>query len=312
MAYKVLKRVKEQFNIFEDGRKFNPCPQKWVLDALQRVINSGETKERISLNEAEGFFGHTIRELTGKINPSEMEIIQKGDQSVVVNVVPAVRTASLVIDGQGNVTHEQEFLDTEPGKAALSTYESGSGGFSWALTGSDGIGGRVARAFSGFDFVKRPNFIPKHRQQMMLSSIQQMQQDDQMLLSSMGDRGVEADKAQALLAQFNSHLSSDADVIDQLLLSQMMEERSQRELLLSSVIDNSVFFINKAQKEALLRCGSGDKEVLEQLFSSMANTDTSRLPVGGHQSVMVNEQHENVMPEPEFMPVFSPRRMEIN
>lgn len=283
MSYKVLKKVKETFNIFNDGRKHNPAPQKWVLSALQNVISSSITKERIALNEAEGFYGHTIRELSGKINPAEMELIEKDGKFVQVNVLPAIRTVSLEIDELGNVTHEQEFLDTDPGHCALAAYEAGSGGFSWAFSGGDGVGGRVARDFSAFDYVRQPNFIPKHRQQALFSSMSGEQKTEQLLLSSMLKSGVEHEVASSMLAQYNqSH--GDEHVIDQLLLSQLIEREDQREKLLSSVIKQSPFFISESQKNALLRCGDDDVDELNLLFSAMHNTDLSHLPLNENKA----------------------------
>lgn len=305
MKKEILRVVEESFNIFEDGRKFNPSPQKWALQALKQVINSGQTKERIDLNEAEGFFGHTIRELTGKINPSEMELIQRGDKTIAVNVIPALRTLSLKIDDYGNVTHKQAFLDTEPGKDALALYENDMGGFSWAFSGGDSIGGRIAKMFSGFDYVKQPNFIPKHRQKLLLSS---MQNDDQLLLSSMQQRGIEDERAQSILSTFNSSVANDGDIIDQLLLSQLTEEKKEREEILLSSIDNSLFFISESQKQALLRCSKDDTEELNQLFSSMANTDTSHLPVMNNQITVPGNFEKD---DTKFMPRFSADRMEL-
>ncbi|QUM78736.1 hypothetical protein HWV00_20915 (plasmid) [Moritella sp. 24] len=288
MTYKVLKAVKETFNIFNDGRKYNPAPQKFLLSALSNVLSSGETIERVNLQEAIGYFGHGFRELTGKIRPGEVEMIEKGGKLAAVNIVPAIRTKSVVVDSAGNVTHEQEFLDTVPGRAALSCYNSGVGGFSWAMSGSNGHNteqGSVTRSFSGFDYVKQANFIPLHRQTQLLSSVNETGLDS-MLLSSMTDNGVDKDLASDLLNQFSSGPADvGADEINQLLLSQLVEQKQQREQLLSGVIDNSVFFINDSQRNALLNCnGSDDVEILNSLFSAMQNTETHHLPISPNQS----------------------------
>ena len=277
MSYKVLKKVKETFDIFNDGRKHNPAPQKWVLSALKNVISNSHTKERISLNEAEGFYGHTIRERSGKINPSEMELIEQNGKLVAVNVIPAIRTVSLSIDDYGNVTHEQEFLDTDPGRAALSAYEAGSGGFSWAFSGGDGIGGREAKAFSAFDYVRQPNFIPKHRQQALFSSVSN-EKSNQLLISSMVNSGIEKELASSMVAQYSQSCGDD-QVIENLLLSELLDREEKREKLLVSAIEQSPFFISESQKKALLRCNDDDVEELNLLFSAMQNTDLSHLPL---------------------------------
>ena len=278
---KVLKTVEETFNIFNDGRKFNPAPQKFMLSALTSVLNSPMTKERIALNEAIGYYGHRFRELTGKIRPTEVEMIEQNGKMVAVNIVPAVRTRSVSVDGRGNVTHKQEFLDTESGRAALSTYDSGSGGFSWALSGSDGHnteGGSVANSFSGFDLVHQPNFIPLHRQSQLLSSLRQVgNEGNEMLLSSMIEQGVNAENAAAMLNSFQA--GGEESGLDSIILSNLIEEKLNREQLLSSVIEKSPFLINEKQRGALLNCKTADDvAVLNHLFSAMQNTNTSHLP----------------------------------
>lgn len=304
--HKVLKLVKETFNIFNDGRRYNPAPQKFLLSALADVLSSSATRERIQLNEAIGYFGHRIRELTGKMRPSEVEMIEQGGKLAAVNVIPAIRTKSVVVDKAGNVTHEQEFLDTDTGRAALSCYESGSGGFSWAMSGSNGHNteqGSVARSFSGFDFVNQPNFIPLHRQSQLLSNMGESA--DTMLLSAMGTNGVDKDTANTLLNAFNAGgIDAGADEINSLLLSSLVAKQEQREQLLSSVIDNSVFFISERQRTALLNCNAGDAEVLNGLFSAMKNTDTQHLPIDVSKqeqaSVGTIASNQHVMSYPNF------------
>ncbi len=307
MTHKVLKTVKETFNIFHDGRKHNPAPQKFLLSALAGVLDSSVTRERIQLNEAIGYFGHRFRELTGKIRPGEVEMIEQGGKLAAVNVIPAIRTKSVVVDKAGNVTHEQEFLDTDPGKAALSCYESGSGGFSWAMSGSNGHNteqGSVTRSFSGFDYVNQPNFIPLHRQSQLLSNMGESA--DVMLLSAMQTHGVDKDAASALLNTFNAGGADvGADDINNLLLSSLVQQQEQREQLLSSVMDNSVFFINERQRAALLNCnGSADAEVLNALFSAMQNTDTQHLPIDVSKQERTHignvANNEQVMSYPNF------------
>lgn len=279
---KPLKRVKEQFSILDDGRSHNPAPQKFLLSALQRVLRSPETKERVELNEATGFYGHNIRQLT-KMRPNETEVIEVKGKPLLVNVVPAVRTVSVDIDDDGLVTHEQEFLDNELGRAALALYEQGTGGFSWAMSGSDGKGApSITRSFSGFDYVLQPNFLPKNRENMLLSSID----DDgkEKLLSCLVETGLEPDAAEQLLSSLIDDDDQGVDM-NELILSHLASERDDaikqvdeanladenRKMLLSSVIDNAPFEINADQKQALLGMASkDDAEAATSLFSSLA------------------------------------------
>jgi len=287
----VIATVKETFNIFDDGRQYNPAPQKFLLSALSDVLHSGLTKERIKLKEAIGYFGHSLRQLTGKIRPNEVEMIEQNGKVAAVNMVPAIRTKSCSVDNQGNVTHEQEFLDTDEGRAAYSVYKSGSGGFSWAMSGSNAhhtTQGSVTKSFSGFDFVMQPNFIPKQRHTMLLSS---MADNTDMLLSSMVNDGIEKDRAEQLLSHFQT--SQPEYDINDLLLSSLVSEKQNREQLLSSVIDQSPFLINERQRAALIRCSNdSDVDVLNTLFSSMQNTDLSHLPVHADNSTQVHDKKQ--------------------
>lgn len=292
MKSKALAKVKETFNIFNDGRKFHPASrQKWQLKALTDVINHGSTQELIKLGEAVGYWGHGIRELTGKLNPSEIEVVKNGESSVVVKSNPIVRTASLTIDEHGNVTHEQEFLDNADGRAAYEAYQQGVGGFSWCFGGDDLPSGRVARKFFGFDWVRQPNFIPKHRLQGLMSSVGGQSDTDAMLLSSFTGAGYSEVEAQSRIDVFNAP-QVEADTLSELALSALEERESKREQLLSSVIDNSLFFVTPSQKDALLRCAPEDKSELDALFSAMQNTDTSKYPVGKQLDVGQSVGHE--------------------
>jgi hypothetical protein len=288
---KILKTIKETFNIFKDGRVHNPVPQKFLLSALTSVLRSPMTQERIKLNEAIGYYGHRLREMTGKIRPSEVEMIEKNGKMAAVNIVPAVRTRSVSVDEQGNVTHEQEFFDTEPGRASLALYEVGSGGFSWAMSGSNAHStpqGSVAKQFSGFDFVQQPNFIPLHRQSMLLSSVGD--DTDQLILSGMAEQGLSDEKAGEMLVAFKNGEAQE-DQLNGLLLSNLIEKQEDREKLLSSVISQSPFFINEAQRDALLSCSTtSDVSELNALFSAMQNTDLSHLPPDINDSKSRNEQ----------------------
>lgn len=275
----VLKTVKETFNIHNDGRKHNPIPQKFMLAALQEVFGASETKERIGLREAVGYFGHGLREMTGKIRPREVEMIERNGKITAVNLVPAVRTKSVNVDSSGNVVHEQEFLDTETGRAALAVYESGSGGFSWAMSGSNGHHtqqGSVARKFAGFDFVMQPNFIPLHRQDALFSSVGC--DNSAMLLSSIQDSGVESERAGELFAQYS--VSSEDNSMSELLLSQMIAERQNRDDMLLNVIEGSDYFITEKQRDALLSCQTPeDLNEISALFSAISRTDVNKVPV---------------------------------
>lgn len=282
----VLKTVTETFNIFNDGRKYNTAPQSYILSSVQAVANHPATKERISLNEAIGFYGHRARELAKKLKPTEKEVIQVDGKAVVMHTEPAIRCAGFSCDDKGNVTHTEEFLDTTDGKAALAAYESGNGGFSWALGGSNGTGrgfASVAKEFAGFDYVYQPNFIPLHRQGMLLASMQS--EGNELLLASMEEQGFESDVAIKLVDSFKLAQEEETG-LDDLVMANMLareeefnQQSQQREILLASVVESSPFLISDEQKNALLNMQTEqDAEVVSALFASMKQTDLSQFP----------------------------------
>ncbi len=265
-------RVKEQFNIFRDGRNHTAVPQHFALQPLIRLAKSPVTQERIRLNEATGYFGHKPRKLTGKIAPEEMEVVVVDGKPVVLHLEPVVRTVYFDVDEAGNVTHEQEFLDTEFGRKCYSLYMAGHGGFSWAMTGNgQQPGGAQATLFAGFDYVDQPNFIPLERQQQLLSSLGA---GNSMLLSSIGS--FNCDKPDSLLTAFQAPAN---DGLSELLLSSLIEQRDTAERNREQLLDKLPFFLDAGQRQAFIRMESaGDVEVVTQLLSSIAGSNLGKFP----------------------------------
>ncbi|MDC5753536.1 hypothetical protein [Vibrio europaeus] len=284
----VLATVTETFNIFNDGRKHNTAPQSYVLSAVKSLVASGKTKERIELGEAIGFYGHTIREKTKKLKPNEKEWIIVDGESVEVRVQPAVRCTYFDCDDMGNVTHTEEFLDTDDGKAAYAAYKAKNGGFSWALGGINGTGkgfASVPREFAGFDYVFQPNFIPQERRELLLASTQE--NSEEMLLSSMKDEGLEQAQAESMVKLYARNGYHEF-AVDDLIMADMIEkseklqaESENREMLLSQVLDNCPYVLSNEQKEALINVSTQEQaETVASIFSSMAQTDLGDLPPG--------------------------------
>ena len=153
----------------------------------------------------------------------------------------------------------------------------------------------MARKFFGFDWVRQPNFIPKHRLQGLMSSATSQSDANAMLISSFTDSGCTTEEAQSRVDAFNQPVADD-DTLAEVALSALVERESKREQLLSSVIDKSLFFVTPSQKEALLRCSPEDKPELEQLFSAMQNTDVSKYPVGNAAfDIQPNQEYGDTM-----------------
>ncbi|EKO3439491.1 hypothetical protein NTE19_003383 [Vibrio fluvialis] len=281
----VLATVTETFNIFNDGRKFNTAPQSYLLESVLNVARAGATQERIKLGEAVGFFGHTIRELTGKLKPSEMEVIMVKGKTVVTNVEPAIRCVAFACDEKGNVTHTEEFLDSDTGKLAYANYKRGVGGFSWAMRGNGQSIPSVAVEFAGFDYVDQPNFIPLNRQGLLLASMRDENAQDMLLASIQEETGMTIDEAKAAMDTF-SRSSSDEMSVDDLVIGELVarneqseNQSKQRSLLLASVIDNSPFLFTAEQKRAMLEMkDEKDAQIVTALFASMKEVDFAFLP----------------------------------
>lgn len=294
--------VTETFNIFNDGRRHNPAPQSFQLSALQQTLRSSETKERIRLKEAIGFFGHRPRELSGKIDPGEMEVVQVDGKAVVLQIEPVVRTLEVDVDDAGNVTHTQEFLPTEMGSKCYELYNAHHGGFSWAMSGNNpGTGPAIARSFKGFDYVRQPNFIPLHRQQMLLSSVQ----GGDMLLSSMSR--IFGDASQQLLSSFSRGDNQDAEAYSEMLLSAMMQEQQLVRSNLETMLDKLPFFVTADQRQAMLSMKTPDDvQVVVQLLSSMHKTDLSALP-GEHKAPVIKSGTQHAGKPDELVELVAPR-----
>jgi hypothetical protein len=126
------------------------------------VCFAPETREKIKLREAYGYFGHGRRQLAGRLNLSEVETVKlPGGQTVILENVPSNITTLFNVDEEGNVEHHQEILENnEPGRIVAGLNKSRIGGFSWAMGGSDGgtHGQTKTSAFYGFDYVLNPGF----------------------------------------------------------------------------------------------------------------------------------------------------------
>lgn len=154
--------IKCNFNLFREGRKYTGHHRNYILESARNVSMAPETRERIGLREAYGYFGHGRRQLAGKLNLSEVETVKlPGGQTVILENVPSNVTTFFQIDENGNVEHHQEILENnKPGQIVTGLNQSKIGGFSWAMGGTDGLayGQTKTHSFYGFDYVLNPGF----------------------------------------------------------------------------------------------------------------------------------------------------------
>lgn len=125
------------------------------IDAMIRLIRSPALQERINKRCIFGYYGHQLRERYG-LNVPETAI--DPDTGKEIHLTPALVTIHLSVDDDGNVTHEQEFINNLAGNQAYRQFKAKIGGFSSAFY-SPYIGGkRVPQDYFGMDYVLRPNY----------------------------------------------------------------------------------------------------------------------------------------------------------
>ncbi|MBE0507501.1 MAG: hypothetical protein IBX50_12420 [Marinospirillum sp.] len=306
------KKVTATFNIFEHGRSNHS--RSYDLANVRQVLESAQTKERIAMREAYGYYGHGRRQVTGKLNIGEFETIQTPAGALILENVPALVTTRISIDDDGTVQHEQEFLDTDPGRAALALYESKVGGFSWAMGGRDGGRSNLSRVtgYHGMDYVLEPGFAKNRgfRVGIMESAGTLSDDEEQAILESMMAAGLDEQKALAyretffnpylLVAELHQRneeaVNAAADLENSLeemrrkneeLQAQMERERLEREEMagarreaLLSFAKNMHFAVSPQILESL-KNGDTDKELM--LFESILRESSklSRLPIAG-------------------------------
>lgn len=198
-----MKRVTAEFNIHDHGRLGHK--RNYNVDNVLKVIRSPETQEKIRNREAVGYYGHGRRIAAGKNAIEEFEVITtKSGGTIAVENVPALVTIKLEGDKQGNIMHEQEFLDTKPGLAALALYENKVGGFSWAMGGRDGgqYGLSTLSDYNGMDYVIEPGFAANRGFDLGVMESASNAVNKELLIQSMLAAGLSLDEANIYVESF--------------------------------------------------------------------------------------------------------------
>jgi hypothetical protein len=102
----------------------------------------------------------------------------------------------------GTVQHQQEFLDSGPGRVAARLYRSNNWGFSSVFFAPDVNGKRTPQQYFGMDFVRSPNYDTNRGYAAMLDSV------DAGALSSGGfaqDYGDMMDSVDKVMAENEAH-----------------------------------------------------------------------------------------------------------
>lgn len=305
---KPLEKITCTFNIFDSGREYSGIKRGYVLDNIKKAINSPFTQERIKLREAVGYVGHGLREMAGKLNLGEVDSINLGNgQRAMVKALPACVTTGLEVDDQGNITHTQEVLDNDEGRALLGLHRSKVGGFSWAAGGAKAGLNTLIDKIYGFDYVVNPNFAANRGY--VLDSAEGDDITEQAVLDSMISAGVDKDQAAERLNSWYasavmesaSHQSRAADLEAQVteltLKNQELEKQlseaqqiitdsandaaGQREQLLRDFARDYPVHIDPDKLVSLATATSTDDLVgLRQILDSVSRVNVSTLPLG--------------------------------
>ena len=144
------------YNIRDRGRSHTGQDRSDVnIRSMVDAINSPATQELVATGDLYGFWGHEVRSLYG-MSPPDTVITKDGRE---VRISPAIRTVQLSADQQGNITHQQEFLENEAGEYAYQQYNAKIGGFSTAVDVKRlPDGSRYVVGFYGFDCLRTPNY----------------------------------------------------------------------------------------------------------------------------------------------------------
>jgi len=302
--------IKCNFNLFREGRKYTGHHRNYVLESARNVCFAPETRERIRLREAFGYFGHGRRQLAGKLNLSEMETVKlPGGQTVILENVPSNVTTFFEIDEEGDVEHHQEIIENnESGKIVAGLNKSKIGGFSWAMGGNDGgaHGKTQTSAFYGFDYVLNPGFAENRG--FLLENADGNTRD--VILENICQTGVNEDTAERYLdswlastqlhnielqekleasAIYEDHLREHAEntkeefdrVKSKLAAIQDIEEK-RRKIILESSRKTHIAIPENVLDAIIEMANEDDFEVLTQFFESANQIDIASLPLEGN------------------------------
>jgi hypothetical protein len=326
--------IKCRFSLLDEGRQYTGHHRNYILESAISTCYSPEVREGIRLRESYGYLGHGRRQFAGKLRLSEVEPVKLPDGSVILTeCIPSNVTTLFEIDKEGNVEHEQEILESAPGKVALGLHQSRVGGFSWATGGKDGgsMGATKVTSFHGFDYVLNPGFV-KNRGFILEDAGNGATRD--MILESVVKLGVgekDAEKylehwvasAQVGLQELEDRLESAAIYEDVLREKAEVFERKSRDLqdkldkdvkvaelrqklILEASTKSTIVIPEKVVKSLLNMASEDDFNTLVGFFESAGKVDLSRLPLAGNEGrrITVSSSPPST-PEPEYGSVYT-------
>ncbi|MCG6387472.1 head processing protein [Vibrio fluvialis] len=286
---KGLEQVSDRFSLFNHGRKIGANKRKYIVNAVQQLLQSEQVQEDLRVGELFGYWGHAPRQRAGKLSIGETEVIVINGKPVVVENIPSNVTVAINCDDNGIVSHTEEFLETESGRIARSLWNSKRGGWSWATGGRDSASSAVATSFHGVDYVLKPNYLSLDHPAMMLESAGQ--EGDMLLESLQNVGGFDTNSAANIVDSVSKHREYDTEIITELegermylegvnmeLNTELKGQKDFRNKLLESM-DRLPFFMSDEQKQALSSLNTQhDLDVVVAMFESMGAKDLSSLP----------------------------------
>lgn len=160
------KTEKITYNVHERGRQTRGVDRLFHLPALGKMIRGGDVQERVHSGDMMGYLGHWPRLVFG------MAMVEGGiHQGKAITLQPAIRTIYLDADDEGNITHQEEFLETDDGGVAWKLYESKAGGFSSAIDAIPNTFPHEPLDVYGFDYVYEPNYHTNRGYTSMLDGV---------------------------------------------------------------------------------------------------------------------------------------------
>ncbi|HBM2815711.1 TPA: head processing protein [Enterobacter hormaechei subsp. xiangfangensis] len=312
---KGLRTVTDRFSLVDLYRQHTyQNNRQYLIQAVQATFESAETKERIRLGEAFGYYGHGRREMhfnkTGSLRVPETSVIMVEGAPVIVDNVPSNRTLDIRVDSEGIVTHTQEILDTPTGQIVDGMERSQAGGWSWATKGGQAGGQAIIREYAGMDFVTTPNFISLDRVMAMNESAEdeeagviralmasgmtqnaavdvyqhfkRMREGTSLFESATRASAAELELfvMQGQLSDLSSELSSHKEQLTAMMES-AKNNRSERRKAVRGLLERLPFHVTDEQRRALINMETGhDVEVVMGLFESVASSSVADLPIG--------------------------------
>ncbi|QLG96692.1 hypothetical protein HZF02_32765 (plasmid) [Pseudomonas yamanorum] len=155
-----------RYNLNDTGRTYTGQPRKIDIDAAMRLLNGPALQESIRKGDVVGYIGHQYREKFGLDVPET--VIVDGKEVVLE---PGVRTIYIKCYPNGDVEHEQEFLNSAPGRVGQRLWDSKAYGFSSAIYAPEEGGLRVPKGYFGMDLVRAPNYDNNRGYAVMLDSV---------------------------------------------------------------------------------------------------------------------------------------------